>query len=87
MNERFVDGQTPLHLASIFGHSAIAQYLLENNALTDVQDSAGATPLHEAVRYGNIEIAKTMVKNSESIDKIILYTGLSKEEIEELRKL
>ncbi len=30
----------------------------------------------------NIEIAKTMKQNGESIDKIILYTGLTKEQIE-----
>ena len=30
---RFEDGQTPLHLASIFGHTAIAEWIIENKAL------------------------------------------------------
>ena len=93
MNERFVDGQTPLHLASIFGHSAIAQYLLENNALTDVQDSAGSTPLHEAVRYGNIEIAKMILNSGANINakdnlgKTPIMLIMPKDKIDELYKL
>lgn len=61
LSGRLDDGQTPLHLASIMGHSAIAGYLLENNADPTAQDSSGATPLHEAVRYGNLEIAKLLL--------------------------
>lgn len=61
VNMRFDDSQTPLHIAAIYGHNAIAKYLLVNNADTGVQDSSGATPLHEAVRYGNIEIVKSLL--------------------------
>lgn len=61
LNNRFDDGQTPLHLSAINGHNAIAKYLLQNKADTSVQDSAGATPLHEAIRYGNLEIAKMLL--------------------------
>ncbi len=61
LDYRFADGQTPLHIAAIQGDTAIAQYLLENNALTNVQDSSGASPLHESIRYGNTEIAKLLL--------------------------
>lgn len=61
INNRFDDGQTPLHLSAIYGHNAIATWLLENNADTEVQDSSGATPLHEAIRYGNLDIAKMIL--------------------------
>lgn len=61
LNNRFDDGQTPLHLAAIYGHNAVTTYLLENNASTSVQDSSGATPLHEAIRYGNLDIAKMLL--------------------------
>lgn len=60
-NTRLEDGQTPLHLAAILGHTPIANYLLENNASPSVQDSSGATPLHEAVRYGNLQIARSLL--------------------------
>lgn len=39
----------------------------------------------EGMAKRNMEIARTMLDNGESIDKIILYTGLSKECIEEIR--
>lgn len=61
LNMRFDDGQTPLHIASILGHAGIVNYLLENNAKVDIQDSIGTTPLHEAVRYGNVEIVKMIL--------------------------
>ena len=64
LNYRFDDGQTPLHIASIFGHTPVIRYLLENNALTNVQDSSGASPLHEAVRYGRYEIAQLLLQAS-----------------------
>lgn len=62
LNCRFDDGQTPLHLASIAGHTPVVSYLLRNDAQTDVQDSSGATPLHEAVRYGHTEIASLLLQ-------------------------
>ena len=68
VNSRFDDGQTPLHLAAIYGHNAIAKYLLENNADTGVQDSSGATPLHEAVRYGNEEIARSLLNSGANVN-------------------
>ena len=61
INTRFDDGQTCLHIASIMGHTYIAEYLLENGADTTVQDSSGATPLHEAVRYGHTDILRLLL--------------------------
>lgn len=68
VNQRFDDGQTPLHLSSILGHTAIATYLLENGAATSVQDSSGATPLHEAIRYGNLEIARILLESGANVN-------------------
>lgn len=68
LNYRFDDGQTPLHLAAIQGHTSITKYLLENNAFTNVQDSSGATPLHEAVRYGHTKIAKLLLDAGAQVD-------------------
>ena len=65
---RFDDGQTPLHIAAINNHSAIAKFLLENDASTSAQDSTGATPLHEAVRYGNTEVAKLLLSAGANVN-------------------
>lgn len=68
VNIRFEDGQTPLHLSAIFGHNAIAEYLLGNGADTSVQDSAGSTPLHEAIRYGNIDVTKLLLASNANVN-------------------
>lgn len=93
VNSRFDDGQTPLHLAAIYGHNAIAKYLLENDADTTVQDSSGATPLHEAVRYGNVEIAKSLLNSGANVNardnlgKTPVMLILPKEKTAEIYKL
>ena len=93
VNSRFDDGQTPLHLAAIYGHNAIAKYLLENDADTTVQDSSGATPLHEAVRYGNVEIAKSLlnaganVNARDNLGKTPVMLILPKDKTAEIYKL
>ena len=68
LSYRFDDGQTPLHFGSIFGHTAIVKYLLENNANFNAQDSSGNTPLHEAVRYGNVEIARMLLNAGANVN-------------------
>ena len=68
VNSRFDDGQTPLHIAAIMGHSAIARYLLQHDAETSVQDSLGSTPLHEAVRYGHVDIANSLLAEGANVN-------------------
>lgn len=41
-------GQTPLHLAVMFGHTEIASYLLRRGANPNIQDVFGYLPLHYA---------------------------------------
>lgn len=68
MSLRMSDGQTPLHMAAIYGHTGIAQYLLDNGADTKAQDISGATPLHEAVRYGRTEIVSQLLANGADVN-------------------
>ncbi|WP_027728587.1 ankyrin repeat domain-containing protein [Treponema sp. C6A8] len=68
LNERFDDGQTPLHIAAIQNHIAIEKYLLVNDADNTAQDSSGSTALHEAVRYGNIEIIKALLDSGANVN-------------------
>jgi hypothetical protein len=39
-----------------------------------------------AVKQSHLEIAKNMIADGEPIDKILRYTGLTREEIEGLRR-
>ena len=68
MNIRSDDGQTPLHIASISGHTGIVSYLTANKARLNVQDSTGSTPLHEAVRYGRADIVKMLVAGGADVN-------------------
>ena len=40
---------------------------------------------NEGREEGKEEVARNMLKDGESIDKIIRYTGLTKEEVEKLK--
>lgn len=68
LSVRMDDGQTPLHLATIYGHTGIAQYLLNMDADIKAQDISGATPLHEAVRYGNLGIARQLISKGADVN-------------------
>ena len=41
--------------------------------------------VEEGIEQRNIEIVKAMINENESIDKIIKYTGLTKEEVDEIK--
>ncbi|KAF0701126.1 Aste57867_8349 [Aphanomyces stellatus] len=47
-SEEFGKGQTPLHVASRYGHVDVVKYLLSKNAVPNFQDNEGNTPLHYA---------------------------------------
>ncbi|WP_296325019.1 ankyrin repeat domain-containing protein [Treponema sp. UBA3813] len=73
---RFNDGQTPLHLATIDGHTGIVDYILNEKTsarVSDIlaaQDISGATPLHEAVRYGRVDIARLLLINGANVNSM-----------------
>ncbi|ETW08612.1 hypothetical protein H310_01154 [Aphanomyces invadans] len=46
--DEFGRGQTPLHIASRYGHVEIVKYLLSLHAVPNFQDHDGNTPLHYA---------------------------------------
>ncbi len=92
-NLRYTDGQTPLHFSAIFGHYAIADYLLAHEADTSSQDSAGATPLHEAIRYGHLDVASLLldygayVNSKDNLGKTPIMLIMPKERVFEAYKL
>lgn len=71
---RFNDGQTPLHIATIDGHTGIVDYILNENTsvrtvdLLAAQDISGATALHEAVRYGRVNVARLLLSHGANVN-------------------
>ncbi|RLN51614.1 hypothetical protein BBJ29_004629 [Phytophthora kernoviae] len=52
----FGHGQTPLHIASRKGHSAVVELLLQHNAASNLPDGDGNTALHCAANIETVEV-------------------------------
>nr|XP_039257501.1 uncharacterized protein LOC120334115 isoform X1 [Styela clava] len=57
------NGYTPLHHASLNGHSDIVQLLLDVGASVNTKDKNGSRPLHLAAWNGKSEIVKILLTN------------------------
>mmetsp|Transcript_763 Transcript_763/g.1442 ORF Transcript_763/g.1442 Transcript_763/m.1442 type:complete len:608 (+) Transcript_763:41-1864(+) len=74
INEKDVDGNTPLHVAAISGSEDITRTLLEHGADLDALDKQGLTPLHVCTKEGNVELMATML-NGRKIDQVLDRNG------------
>ena len=55
-------GETPLHWATMYAHSATVRFLIENGYVDkNVQSDFGWTPLHLAAQYGHVEIMQFLL--------------------------
>jgi hypothetical protein len=55
------DGDTALHLASLYGHVGCARILLDAGAQPDLPDEDGAIPLHDAAAGGYTELVQLLL--------------------------
>jgi ankyrin repeat protein len=60
--------ETALHLAAQYGHTKIAELLLEYNADTNIKDSGQRTALHYAAARGYRELAELLVDNGADLN-------------------
>lgn len=70
VNASMFEGSTPLILASEYGHLAIVQLLIDNNAniRATAQGYFNATALHLACQYGHLKIAHLLILNGADIN-------------------
>jgi len=64
-----LNGRTPLHLAVIRQHEALAKEMIEAGANVNQPDNSGATPLHEAAETNNVKLARTLIENGADVSK------------------
>ena len=74
--ERYEDGDTPLHVAASCGAILFAQLLLMYGADLECRDAQGRTPLHRAAQSGRRAMAKYLV-NAEADESAICLSGLT----------
>ncbi|GMH76943.1 hypothetical protein TrST_g2728 [Triparma strigata] len=75
INEReMLTGDTLLHVAASCGREEVAQFLVNNGALRDVQNFQLETPLHVATRCGHTHIVRLLIFEDE-----VVATHLDKE--------
>ena len=64
-NIQDVDGSTPLHIATRYGHPDVVELLLEYGADPNVKDNKGKTPLHIAAINNHVEVAKLLLEHAQ----------------------
>jgi len=65
---RLVDGQLPIHLSAIEGHSDTTALLLELKSDPNVQNNEGRTPLWAVSFHGHHGIVKTLIAAGAEVD-------------------
>lgn len=56
VNSCNVDGFTPLHVAALHGHSALAALLIRHGANVNARTNQSATPLHLASQNSHVQV-------------------------------
>lgn len=61
LNDPNREGDTPLHLASLYGQAECVRVLLEAGADAGVRDPDASTPLHDAAAGGYTEVVRLLL--------------------------
>jgi len=62
------DGDTPVHIAAVWGDKYAVELLLDAGAAIDVLGDMSATPLYNAVGQGHIEVAELLLSRGANPD-------------------
>lgn len=63
-----VNGETALHIASVYGHVDAVRLLLESGAAIGSRGSDGNTPLHLAAATDQLDVATVLLDHGASFD-------------------
>jgi ankyrin repeat protein len=58
----------PLHSAAAGNYTEIARMLIENGAMVNIKQQAGATPLHSAAQNGNLELIILLLESGAEVN-------------------
>ncbi|XP_071316548.1 ankyrin repeat domain-containing protein 27 [Trachinotus anak] len=69
VNSSNVDGFTPLHVAALHGHSALAALLVRHGANVNARTNQSATPLHLASQNSHIQVVRFLLECNAKLNK------------------
>jgi ankyrin repeat protein len=71
------NGETPLILAILEGHAAVAEVLIEQGADIHARNEGGFTPLHAAAYVGDVAVAEQLLAKGADVDDQQNKAGVS----------
>ncbi|KAM9351968.1 ankyrin repeat domain-containing protein 27 [Symphorus nematophorus] len=69
VNSCNVDGFTPLHVAALHGHSALAALLIRHGANVNARTNQSATPLHLASQNSHVQVVRFLLECNAKLNK------------------
>ncbi|GFX73996.1 hypothetical protein TNCV_2954791 [Trichonephila clavipes] len=72
INDKDLDGQSPLHIASAFGYKKVVRFFIEELQANVDGDNFYTTPLHLAAKNGHTKVINVLLKSKCKIEKNIL---------------
>lgn len=71
-------GTSPLHFASMHGHTDTVSILLRAGISRDARTKVDRTPLHVAAQAGHFEIVQLLLKNNAIVDACDMVSSASR---------
>ncbi|XP_044050541.1 ankyrin repeat domain-containing protein 27-like isoform X2 [Siniperca chuatsi] len=69
INSCNVEGFTPLHVAALHGHSALAALLIRHGANVNARTNQSATPLHLASQNSHVQVVRFLLECNAKLNK------------------
>ncbi|KAG8012435.1 Ankyrin repeat domain-containing protein 27, partial [Nibea albiflora] len=77
VNSCNIDGFTPLHVAALHGHSALAALLIRHGANVNARTNQSATPLHLATQNSHVQVVRFLLECNAKLNKKDHYGNTS----------